>query len=105
MTFHTGGEDTSKALFSEGSWHIMHKDIWQNKYFELYYKYDSVIFHQCRNHWKKHEDSDVWVPSVQYRITVAELNIPCSHCKEVCPEGLQGLWKLHNYNSIQSDHS
>lgn len=96
-------EDTSKALHSDGAWHIFHRDTWAEKFKNYDYPHDSVIYHECRNEWRQYDNSNVWVKAVQYRVTVAELNIPCSHCKEVCPEALQGLWKLHNFNSIQSD--
>lgn len=96
-------EDTSKALHSDGSWHLMHRDTWQN-HFALYdYPHMSVIYHQCHNYWKQQDNSTVWTPAVQYRIDVAELNVACNHCGERCPEALQGLWILHNYDSIQSD--
>lgn len=105
MTLSFDIEDTSKALYSDGSWHLMHKDLWNDHFKHYRYPHQSVIYHQCRNHWKKHEDSEIVIPPVQYRISLAEMNIPCSSCGEVCPEGLQGLWKLHNFNSIQSDPS
>lgn len=96
-------EDTSKALHSDGSWHILHRDTWSDTFKYYKYTHDSIIYHHCRNHWKQHKNSTVWVPSVQYRVDEAEMSIPCQNCGETCPEGLQGLWKLHNFNSIQSD--
>ena len=97
--------DTSKALHSEGDWHIMPKELWADKLVDYDYPHDSVIYHQCRNYWEQKKDSELWIPPVQYRVSQAELGIPCGHCKEACPEGLQGLWTLHNFNSIQSDPS
>ena len=103
MTPDTDIEDTSKALYSEGSWHIMHKDTWVDKFFSYDYPHMSVIYHQCRNHWLQNKGSIVCTPAVHYRIDPAELDIACGHCGETCPEGLQGLWLLHNYDSLQSD--
>ena len=105
MTPNSDIEDTSKALHSDGSWHLMPKDTWEIYSTPYDYPHQSVIYHQCRNYWKRKEFGQVWVPAVQYRIDVAELTIPCGHCDEVCPEGLQALWMLHNYDSIQSDPS
>ena len=103
MTRTSNIEDTSKALYSDGNWFIMPKSLWHDKFVDYDYPHDSIIYHQCGNHWKQHKDSEIYVPPVQYRVSLAELNIPCRDCGEVCPEGLQGLWTLHNYNSIQSD--
>ena len=95
--------DTSKALFSEGAWYIMGGETWTDRFASFSYPHRSVVYHQCRNHWKKQKNSDIWTPAAQYRIDGSELNIPCNHCGERCPEGLQGLWTLHNFDSIQSD--
>ena len=103
MTLPIDIENTEKALFSDGSWHIMPKELWHEKFESYDYPHQSVIYHQCRNYWEKHGDSKLWFPPVQYRVSVHELNIPCASCHETCPEGLQGLWKLHNYDSLQSE--
>ena len=105
MTLPLDVEDTSKALFSDGSWYILHSDAWTNTISGMDYSHQSVIYHKCRNPWKKQTDSSFWTASVQYRVSVSELGIPCGSCDEVCPEALQGLWKLHNYDSIQSTTS
>jgi len=101
MTHPEDIKDTSKALFSEGAWHIMPGDLYSDKFVAYDYPHDSIIYHQCRNYWEKNKNSEIWIPPVVYRVSLAEMNIPCSSCGEVCPEGLQGLWTLHNYNSLQ----
>lgn len=101
MTPRSDVEDTSKALHSDGSWYILPTASWMEKIEYYDYPHASVIYHQCRNHWQKHNKSEIWVPPVSYRISLSEMNIPCSSCFEVCPEGLQGLWQLHNYDSLQ----
>ena len=102
MTLPPDNEDTSKALYSDGSWYILHSDAWANTISGMKYPHQSVIYHQCRNHWKQLANSQIYTPPVQYRVSVAELNIPCRSCYEICPEALQGLWILHNFDSIQS---
>ena len=94
--------DTSQALHTDGSWHIMDKRVFTNAFDHHSYEYNSVIYHHCRNEWEVKKDSAIYLPPVRYRITEDELNIPCSACKESCPERLQGLWKLHNFDIIQS---
>ena len=103
MTLLSAIEDTSKALFSDGSWYIVKKTKVHDYFVSAGYPYDSIVYHQCRNHWKLHKESEIYIPLVQYRLSAAELDIPCSSCGETCPEALQGLWKLHNFDSIQSD--
>ena len=105
MTLPEPYEDTSKALFSDGCWYIMPRGTWTELIGYGDYPHKSVVYHQCRNHWKQHGNDGIWVSAVQYRISVNELSIACAHCGEVCPEPLQGLWKLHNFDSIQSDPS
>ncbi len=97
-------EDTSKALHSDGDWHIMPKSVWHDRFVDYDYPHQSIVYHQCRNYWQMQGDDHIVVPPVQYRVSQHELNIPCGHCKQTCPEGLQGLWTLHNFNSLQSDN-
>ena len=103
MTLPFDIENTEKALFSDGDWHIMPREIWNQKFVTYDYPHQSVIYHECRNHGKNIGNSQIVVPPVQYRVSVHELNISCGSCHETCPEGLQGLWTLHNFNSLQSD--
>ncbi len=100
MTPPSNIEDTSKALFSEGSWFIMPKTLWANMFKNYDYPHDSVIYHECRNHGNQYDKMAVWTPPVRYRVDLSEMAIPCGSCHEVCPEGLQGLWTLHNFNSL-----
>jgi hypothetical protein len=94
--------DTSKALHSEGQWHIMHRDYYGDRFFTLDYPYHSVIYHHCRNEWSQKGNHEMWTPPVHYRIDVEEMRIPCTNCKETCPTALVGLWTLHNFDIIQS---
>ena len=104
MTPRSDIEDTSKALYSDGNWYMMPKSLWASGQ-NYDYPHDSVIYHQCRNHWLQQDKMALWTPPVLYRVELAEMEIPCGDCHEVCPEGLQGLWTLHNFNSLQSDPS
>ena len=102
MTVNAVLADTKKALYSEGSWHLMEV---RDKYVADDFPHASILYHQCSNYFKQEGKSKVWIPAILYRIDVHELTIPCRDCGSVCPESLQGLWTLHNFDTVQSEGS
>lgn len=95
--------DTTKALYTEGDWYL----IGVEQFASLANKYDwphsSIVYHHCRNTWKKDENSYIYHKQGLYRIAESEFNLPCADCGSVVPETLRGIWLLHNFDSIQRE--
>lgn len=102
MTVNHNLEDKTKALHSDGEWYIMSKEYYGDQFFAADYPFKSIIYHECRNHWKQHKDYVIWTPDVHYRVDIHEMTIPCTTCHSTCPEALVALWTLHNFDEIQA---
>ena len=103
--------DIRQAVHQEGSWYII-----PVKYCYFYFgttPFASHVFHVCTKSWLLKSNPDergVEKPSVSpytcHRIWQADMSIACNYCGETPPEGLVGLWSLHNFDSLcENDHT
>ena len=81
-------------LYKEGSWFILGKD--QCGPDMQTYPHQSLIWHQCPQFTDDYKG--VW------RLSANNLFVPCGVCKEVCPDGLAGLWQMHNWETLDQLH-
>ncbi len=90
-----------EILHTDGEWHLVvtSSDICEVVGWVV--NCDSVVYHLCSKAAEPNENTNLWGLAIQYRITSHELGIPCHVCHETVPEGLRGLWMLHNYDSIR----
>jgi hypothetical protein len=85
-------------LHKEGNWYILGKGHCGDDMSP--YPHESLIWHQCQvaHGPALSEYTGCW------RVRGASLGMPCGVCWEVCPEGLQGLWRLHNWETLDQIH-
>jgi len=79
------------VLHREGDWYLLDRKSVGNGLFLMNYL-SSVIWHECPI------KIDSW--NGMWRLVVKTLNLPCPQCGDVCPEEIQGLWLLHNWDAL-----
>lgn len=104
--------DTSKALHSDGNWHVIPvrpEDVWVHP---AALRIDSVVLHVCSKSWSVKSIPDERgvermhvQPYVVHRYRSVDLNAECCHCSERPPESVVCLWILHNWDYLcLNDH-
>ena len=92
--------DISKAVFSEGEWHIVpaeHVNSWVSK------DRKSVIVHKC-SLWKDVPTSEGWVwKQYGYWALAEHVDKPCKLCTHSPPAAIVQLFMLHNFDTFASD--
>jgi hypothetical protein len=105
MTSQIPYADISKALHTDGDWYIISTDDFLDLTRKYDYPHKSIVYHQCRNYWKRVNGSYVYYTPGIYRVSESEFTIPCEDCGSSIPDDLRGLWLLHNFDSIQAEGS
>ena len=100
--------DITKAVMSEGPWHIV-----PTGYVTDWVGFDreSVIVHACPE-WERPEEDRVGLPDppgswdiLTYWTTLWSLNAPCERCNMRPPEAIAGLWTLHNFDAFAGENT
>ena len=81
-------------LYREGSWYILDTD--QCGEDMKPYPHQSLIWHQCPLGTDNYKG--------MWRVSNKNMGLPCGVCQEVCPEGLQALWRFHNWETLDRLH-
>ena len=81
-------------LYKEGNWFILDKDQCGKRMHT--YPHNSLIWHQCPAATDEYKGC--------WRLGGVSLNMPCGVCQEVCPDGLQALWRFHNWDTMNDFH-
>lgn len=102
MTPDSPCEDPSRALHTDGYWHIIVKSKAIEEIVGWVMHVSSVVYHNCPKSSSYNDKQNLWTLPVQYRISSTEMDIQCMACHEDVPESIRGLWMLHNFDSIQS---
>lgn len=80
-------------LLVEGSWYLLLKT--QCSVEMQAYPHTSLIWHSCSANYPQ-------LPGGYqgcWRVSHRWLGEPCGACGEICPEAIQGLWKMHNWET------
>lgn len=80
----------AEALFIEGSWQLKkypYNDGW-----------NSLILHYCDNNKGEYREL---IPMWRLPHGIIRGFTDCPRCREEMPEGILGIWKLHNLEQIQ----
>jgi hypothetical protein len=101
--------DIRQALHQDGNWYLI-----PTKYCYQYLErpQPSMLFHICAKSWvcksspdeRGVEGMSVY-PYTLHRMNQSEMGYKCEHCHELPPEGLVGVWTLHNWDYLsEKDH-
>ena len=81
-------------LHKEGNWYMLDKNQCHSDMQP--YPHQSLIWHQCPE--ANHGYEGMW------RLSLKSLFLPCGACEEVIPDGLAGLWQMHNWETLGDLH-
>lgn len=81
----------SKVLWEE--------DTWQIKTYPYPNEWNSLIMHKCL---RPSGFGREMIPMWRTPKSILEDYSDCPRCADPIPEGLFGLWKLHNFDKIQT---
>ena len=97
--------DITKAVYQDGTWYII-----PNRYCWKYQgatSFISRVFHVCSKTWSPKTFLDIdgvekkhALPYTCSRLRPKHMQLPCKNCGETPPEGLVGLWTLHNWDYL-----
>lgn len=101
--------DADKILHSAGEWSLRKAPATDNIGREVRWK--SYIYHNVekqilqQNPWvagKPPEPKTYWKKVACRHADIPLLSNQCTKCRNTIPDGLVALWKLHNYEALQS---
>jgi hypothetical protein len=80
-------------LHKEGNWYLLNENQCHGGMQP--YPHQSLIWHECP---RAEDDGGM------YRLCERLMDVPCGWCGETCPSGLAGLWRMHNWESLDMIH-